>query len=286
MDANYPEIYKAVRVFEGGNDDDPQDPGGRTSRGIIQTEYDKYRRGKGLPTRDVWTADESEIAEIYKAGYWTPQSLAAMVSGLDETQFDYGVNSGIGRSPKVLRRCLHMADNAPGADVKARIDGLSKDQVKVLINAVCDERLAFLQSLKTFPHFGKGWTARVAKVRAIALHLVDVPVGAPQAAAVKPPAVEPADAAGSAKAQHPEPTTIKTIVKGSGPTVAAEETARSGQGWLDWIAAHPWQTGFYIAGAVVLVMAVLYAIDLWHKRRQEAPPAGWTPPAELKPQGA
>jgi len=53
VDGNCPEIYKTVRVFERGNDDDPQDPGGRTSRGIIQREYDKYSDRKGLPRRDV-----------------------------------------------------------------------------------------------------------------------------------------------------------------------------------------------------------------------------------------
>ncbi|WP_346656139.1 glycosyl hydrolase 108 family protein [Bradyrhizobium sp. dw_78] len=36
---------------EGGNSDDPHDPGGRTHKGIIQREYDKYRRSKGLPLR-------------------------------------------------------------------------------------------------------------------------------------------------------------------------------------------------------------------------------------------
>lgn len=42
--------------FEGGNDDDPRDPGGRTSRGILQREYDRYRDARGLPRGDVWRA--------------------------------------------------------------------------------------------------------------------------------------------------------------------------------------------------------------------------------------
>lgn len=280
MDANYPEIYKAVRVFEGGNDDDPQDPGGRTSRGIIQREYDAYRRRKGLPTRDVWRADEAEIAEIYMDGYWVPQSLGVMVSGPDETQFDYGVNSGIGRSAKVLRRCLHMADNAPWAEVKARIDGLSKNQVKILIDAVCDERLAFLRGLKTFPRFGKGWTARVAKSRAIAKHLVDFPAGTPAAPPVPEatPAVLPGDS-GSAKAQHAEPTAAKNIVEGGGTA----GPAAAGATWYDWVTAHPLETGLIVVGVVAAVALSLYLINRWHQKRQEAPPAGWSPPAELKP---
>jgi len=270
MDANYqPVIYPAVRVFEGGNDDDPADHGGRTSRGIIQTEYDKYRRRKGLPTRDVWTADESEIAEIYRGGYWDPQHLGEMVSGPDEIQFDYGVNSGIGRSPKVLRRCLHMADNAAWADVKARIDGLSKDQVKILVNAICDERQAFLEHLNQ-PRFIRGWTSRVAQARKISLHLVDYPAGAP---ASLPPQAEPA---GSAKAQHPEPKAIKkAITHGGGASTAA--------GLAAWIQAHPQLAIAAALGAVALIVCAIVAINRWHAKRQVAPPPGWTPPPELKP---
>jgi lysozyme family protein len=42
-----------------------------------------------------------------------------------------------------------------------------------LIGAVNDERLAFLNGLKTWPVFGAGWGRRVAEVRAAALHMAD-----------------------------------------------------------------------------------------------------------------
>src|SRR6185503_4511843 len=73
-------------------------------------------------------------------------------SGVDYTCFDYGVNSGLGRPRKALQRFKG----------KTGVD---------LINAINDERMAFLRSLKTFPTFGKGWTARVARVRAHSLEL-------------------------------------------------------------------------------------------------------------------
>ena len=38
-----------------------------------------------------------------------------------------------------------------------------------LIARLCDERLAFLKRLKTWPVFGAGWGRRVAEVRAAAL---------------------------------------------------------------------------------------------------------------------
>jgi len=41
-----------------------------------------------------------------------------------------------------------------------------------LIEALCDRRLVFLHALSTFATFGRGWTARVAAVRAAALAAV------------------------------------------------------------------------------------------------------------------
>src|SRR5258705_8638798 len=67
---NFDACLKPLLEHEGGNDDDPQDPGGRTSRGIIQSEYDRYRARKGKPKRDVWTADDAEVDEIYQTEYW------------------------------------------------------------------------------------------------------------------------------------------------------------------------------------------------------------------------
>ena len=40
---------------------------------------------------------------------------------------------------------------------------------KVLVAAICDERLAFLKALRAWPVFGRGWGTRVAEVRAVSL---------------------------------------------------------------------------------------------------------------------
>jgi lysozyme family protein len=43
-----------------------------------------------------------------------------------------------------------------------------------VINAYCDKRLAFLQELKTWEHFGRGWGRRVLEVRRTALVMAAV----------------------------------------------------------------------------------------------------------------
>ena len=61
--------------------------------------------------------------------------------------FDYGVNSGIGRSGKVLRRVLKLPDNTSAVN-DAVIAAARAADAKALIVAICDERLRFLQSLQ------------------------------------------------------------------------------------------------------------------------------------------
>jgi lysozyme family protein len=272
MDENYEECYKAVRKFEGSNDDDPRDPGGRTSRGIIQREWDKYRQGNPTLPADVWKASEADIAAIYRHDYWLTQFCQRLLSGLDETIFDYGVNSGVNRAPKVLRRCLHMPDDAPSADVQARLDQLAPVERRTLIHAVNDERLAFLQGLKTWPVFGKGWGRRVAQVKSISLHLHDNPAGT-----VAPKLPEIADK--TPKGQHPEP-------KGSKKAATTTGVAAAGGSLFQWLQTHPVEAVILVAVIAAAVVFVLRAIDKNHKKKQEGPPPGWVPPASLKPKAA
>lgn len=269
MQANYPECYKAVRKFEGGNDDDPQDPGGRTSRGIIQREWNKYRETHPGRPADVWQASEADVAAIYKQDYWDAQSCDALPSGVDETIFDYGVNSGIGRAPKVLRRCLHMPDNAPYRDVLGKVASLSTTQTSTLINAINDERLQFLKNLKTWPRFGGGWSRRVLQVREISLRLQQFPVGGATAPAPVPVREAPG------KGKVPEPTGAKNATKTAG-------TAAAGGTLFMWVQTHPYLTGLAVVGILCAIGYAVKRINDNHKAKQEAPPKGWLPPASLK----
>ena len=100
--------------------------------------------------------------------------------------FDYGVNSGIGRSGKVLHRMLGLPDD--GRPPPTMLRGRRHADANMIV-AICDERLRFLQSLRTWPVFGKGWGRRVAEVKAFALHIAArAPAPTPAAVAAAPPA--------------------------------------------------------------------------------------------------
>src|SRR5215475_8637589 len=171
--SSYDEALARLLVHEGGNDDDPRDPGGRTSRGILQREWDAWRGGHpGLPA-DVWRAPQDQVEAIYRQNYWNALRCDDLPAGVDYAVFDYGVNSGIGRAAKVLQRLVATAvDGEVGPDTVA---ATKRANAVALIEAICDERLAFLQGLRTWPTFGKGWSRRVREVRAAALAMNAAP---------------------------------------------------------------------------------------------------------------
>lgn len=84
--------------------------------------------------------------------------------------FDYAVNSGVGRSGKVLRRVVGMPDNTYVV-IDEVLRAVAKRDPKALVVAINDERLAFLKRLKTWTVFGKGWAARVGTVKSVSLRM-------------------------------------------------------------------------------------------------------------------
>lgn len=181
---NFEKCLARVRVYEGGNDDDPRDPGGRTSRGIIQRVYDRYRASKGLPKRDVWTASEAEVTEIYRIDYWDRVRGDELPAGVDFAVFDSAVNSGVAQTAKWAQRATGArvdGDFGP-ATLKALQTQPDND---LLIADILGRRLAMVRSLKTWKYYGKGWSARIANVKRISQAWATGSVG-PMPVAVAP----------------------------------------------------------------------------------------------------
>lgn len=107
---NFKKSLAFVLIDEGGNDDDPTDHGGRTSRGVTQKEYDAWRSEQLLPSKDVWTASESDIEEIYHDEYWNPY-CDNFPSGIDYLYFDMAVNAGPHRAAILLQRSLGLTQD-------------------------------------------------------------------------------------------------------------------------------------------------------------------------------
>jgi lysozyme family protein len=147
MRENYEACQAITLKWEGGDSDNPKDPGGATRWGITQATYDHYRDGKHCLRQHVFYMTREEMLEIYKAGYWDAVNGDNLPVGVDLATWDYGVNSGPARANSALRA------------VKS-VSAVS------VVKELCAKRMSFLHGLKTFSSFGKGWSNRVADIEA------------------------------------------------------------------------------------------------------------------------
>lgn len=99
----YDEALRRLLAHEYGYTNHPSDPGGPTNFGITIHDYCKFVKPNATAT-DVRAMRVDQAKAIYRAKYWNAQRCDELPAGVDYSVFDCGVNSGIGRGGKVLRR--------------------------------------------------------------------------------------------------------------------------------------------------------------------------------------
>lgn len=268
MHTNYEKFTaRMIQRYEGGYGWDKNDNGGPTKYGI--TCYDlAEHRGQKMDSMTRWAPivkamTLAEAEDIYAKKYATkisfmPPSFTGPVSqelrgGPDVTMMDYGVNSGYSRAIRVARAITGVAGSNTVVDQKL-VDAINAMDPKKFVNSMLDERLRFMKQIKSWPTFGKGWTARVADLRAYALALVDakpVPLPAPT---LPPPNPE------APKVQHGDPNIVK---KTTGAVVPAAPTSGG-------VAALLGGSTMTIVLFVLLVIALGVGFVIWKKRRDKA----------------
>jgi hypothetical protein len=166
----FPDVAGSELVFApwamGGYSNHADDPGGPTNFGITIYDYRKYVKPDATAA-DVKAMSLDDAKAIYKSNYWDALACGALPAGIDYAVFDYGVNSGVGRAARVLQRLVGVV--VDGVIGPVTIAAVRLCAPTALIASFCEERLQFLQSLKTWPVFGKGWSRRVAEVKQAAL---------------------------------------------------------------------------------------------------------------------
>lgn len=261
MKAVFPLAYPRLMKIEGGNDDDPNDHGGRTSRGVTQHgDWDPYVKGhpaKHLPA-DVWRAPEEDVKIIYHDGsYWNGQMCDALHAGVDDTVFDYGVNSGVGRSGRVLRHVCGLPTTTWHVTQEV-VDAANKRDPKALVKVINAERDQFLTNLNQ-PRFEGGWHRRVRELIAFDLHLVDVFTGKADAGTA-PPITQPKADEPKGKATIPKPEHGKIITGGTAATGGLA-------GAVHWAGAHPFLTILLVAvGLVTVGWIIAKAQAMWEQK--------------------
>lgn len=176
MRVNFDTSLWQVLRHEGGYSNHPDDPGGATQNGVTQRVYNSFRRLRGQTPRDVKKILKSEINEIYKENYWDQVSGDYLPIGLDFVVFDFAVNSGPNQAIKYLQRAINKVEKrtlkVDGHMGPATLDAAtSLSDLAGVVRYLCDARLGFMQRLKNWKSFAKGWTTRVKDVKAKGLQM-------------------------------------------------------------------------------------------------------------------
>ena len=170
MNRNWDKCFDLVIVNEGGYVDNPADPGGATNWGCTKAVWEQYI-GHEVSKEDIRNLTKEDVKPLYKRNYWDAIHGDALPSGLDYCLFDCAINSGVGRAAKFIQEIVGVfADGAIGNNTVTAINQMN---TVTMINELSDKRQAFLESLKTFPVFGKGWTKRVTEVRIKSLEMAE-----------------------------------------------------------------------------------------------------------------
>lgn len=168
MNANFARSLASVLRHEGGYSNHPDDKGGPTNLGITLATFRKWVKKDGT-IADLKALTREQAAKCYRAVYWNGIKGDDLPGGIDYATFDYCVNSGQGRAAKALQAVLGVEQDGvigPVTLAAAR----AADPIKT-INALCDQRMAFLRKLSNWPTFNKGWTSRVEDVRFDAIQM-------------------------------------------------------------------------------------------------------------------
>jgi len=169
VNTNWPKCFALVLKNEGGYVDNPSDPGGATNLGCTKATWEAWV-GHPVTKDDIKALMPNDVMPLYKAKYWDTINGDNLPEGVDYAVFDFAINSGPSRAAKTLQSVLNT--NPDGQIGPTTLRALETANAREVATAVCEARLAFLQSLSTYGTFGKGWSRRVSEVEQTAFNMV------------------------------------------------------------------------------------------------------------------
>jgi lysozyme family protein len=174
MQETYEKAIAQVFRDEGGYTNEATDPGGPTNWGITIHDARQYWKADAT-AEDVRNMPKSVAQDIYRKHYADPISYDLLPAGVDYSVLDYAINSGISRSVKTLQAITSSkVDGIMGPNT---LMAVSKKDPKAVVEEIWNSRLAFDKSLThLWPVYGKGWTNRINRGRALALSLTQTQI--------------------------------------------------------------------------------------------------------------
>lgn len=95
----FEQAVEVVLKWEGGEVNDPRDPGGHTKFGISR---------RAFPDLDIAALTLNQAKQIYLEKYWMPVRARELPKILRLPVFDTAVNMGVGTAIKLLQRAAYV----------------------------------------------------------------------------------------------------------------------------------------------------------------------------------
>jgi lysozyme family protein len=170
MKENFDLCFELMLQHEGHYVDNPRDPGGRTNLGVTQRNWEVYLN-RSVTEAEMRALTPEMVKPFYKALYWDRIKGDQLPAGVDYAAFDLAVNSGIYKAARYLQQIAGATDD--GIIGPKSLEAIRSCNPEQTVDALCDMRLDFLKRLSTFGTFGKGWSIRVAEVKAKAVSMAE-----------------------------------------------------------------------------------------------------------------
>ena len=175
MRGNFEQSLEWLLKHEGGFVNHPDDPGGLTNKGITARVYEQWLSevmdiDAEVNEQTMRNIPDIHVQQIYRQEYWNRVNGDELPSGVDHAVFDWGVNSGTGRSARALQRIVGV--KADGGIGPITLSAVRDKDAADIVEQMHTRRQAFYERLKTFETFGKGWTRRNDETKEQALSLI------------------------------------------------------------------------------------------------------------------
>lgn len=163
---NFDAAFDVLIGHEGGLSLDTQDPGnwtgGKVGKGSLKgTKYGVS--AASFPFEDIKNLTLARAKELYRLNYWNAVRADDLPTGVDLVVFDLAVNGGVGRAAVHLQKAAVVkVDMKIGPVTLYAVDQMDP---AVLIDRICDSRLAEMQTFATWHRYRNGWTRRVSEIR-------------------------------------------------------------------------------------------------------------------------
>lgn len=130
------DLIRGIVNREGGFVNHPNDPGGATKYGIIQTTLAAWRK-KPVTVDDVRNLTLNEAADIYKAMYVAKPGFDKIENvALLEQVLDAAVNHGVGKAIQLLQACVgEKQDGKLGPVTLGKIQAANQAALPILFIA-------------------------------------------------------------------------------------------------------------------------------------------------------